>query len=195
MANEDAAVSLQECFAQQFPLRVGDILLRFPTVEEVLALNERAAQEENLGCFTCRPVAVHTPQEQQERLQASLQNQDMLFAGIFLPEHSGAGMIGKVNLFDYNSRNRSAELGYRLLKAYRRRGYSSTAVRALLQIAFHEAKLHKVYAQTGSFNQPSIALLHSLGFSRDAVLRDHHKLSGKFYDDLIFSILETEWNG
>lgn len=194
MENESTLVSLRSCFAKSFPLHAGGLLLRIPEVEEVLAFNCQTAQEESLSRFTCRPVASHTPQEQRERLQGHLRNPDVVFAGIFLPKDSSAGMIGKINFFDYNPRNRSAEFGYRILKAYRRCGYTSTAVRALLQISFTAAKLHKVYAQTGSFNRPSVALLKSLGFSQDAVLRDHHELDGKFYDDLIFSILETEWN-
>lgn len=193
MENVNSQKSLRNCFVQTFPLRAGSLLLRIPTLEEVFSLNQLAAQEEAVNRFTCRPVVSYTQEEQRTRLQENLKNQEILFAGIFLPEDSSAGMIGKINFFDYNPRNRSAELGYRLLQAYRRRGYTGTALKALLQIAFSEVGLHKVYAQTGSFNLPSIALLKALNFSQDAVLRDHHELDGTFYDDLIFSILETEF--
>jgi ribosomal-protein-alanine N-acetyltransferase len=44
-----------------------------------------------------------------------------------------------------------------------------------------------------SFNIESIQLLEKTGFKRDGILRNHHELNEKFYDDYIFSILNKEW--
>ncbi|MEH2115208.1 MAG: GNAT family protein [Nostoc sp.] len=32
-----------------------------------------------------------------------------------------------------------------------------------------------------------------LGFHRDGILREHHELDGKLWDDYIYSILRSEW--
>ncbi len=191
---EQQELSVRECFVRELPRTDGKILLRVPTVQEIIDFNQYAKAEEDMSRFTCRPDVHHTPEEQRIRLQKHLQQPDRFFVGVFPRENSSYRMIGKINFFDYNPRNRSMEFGYRLLKGYRRKGYMSCALKELLQIAFKKIGLHKVYAQTGSFNVPSVSLLKSLGFQQDAVLRDHHELGGKFYDDFIFSILENEFS-
>ncbi len=76
---------------------------------------------------------------------------------------------------------------------YRRSGYTSEAVRLLLAHLFHNSNINKVMAQTGEFNEASIALLTSLGFTQDGRLRQHHVIDGTYYDDLIFSILAEDF--
>lgn len=191
---EQQELSVRECFVRELPKTDGKILLRVPTVQEIMDFNQYAKAEEDMSRFTCRPDVHHTPEEQRERLQKHLQEPDRLFVGIFLRKNSPSRMIGKLNFFDYNPRNKSMEFGYRLLKDYRRKGYMSCALKELLRIAFRKIGLHKVYAQTGGFNIPSVLLLKKLGFQQDGVLRDHHEMGGIFYDDLIFSILENEFS-
>ena len=47
-------------------------------------------------------------------------------------------------------------------------------------------------AQTGAFNQPSIALLEQVGFHQDGRLPQHHLIDGVLEDDQLFSILASE---
>jgi [ribosomal protein S5]-alanine N-acetyltransferase len=48
-------------------------------------------------------------------------------------------------------------------------------------------------ADTGAFNQASIALLKSLGFQLDGCLRQHQLLDGVLHNQLLFSLLAQEW--
>lgn len=48
-------------------------------------------------------------------------------------------------------------------------------------------------ADTGAFNQASIALLKSLGFQQDGCLRQHQLFDGVLHDQLLFSLLAEEW--
>lgn len=54
-------------------------------------------------------------------------------------------------------------------------------------------ELNKLYCQTAAFNIASVKLLDKLGFHRDGILREHHELDGKLWDDYIYSILRSEW--
>lgn len=103
-------------------------------------------------------------------------------------------LVGKVSFNDYNPRNRSMELGYYMIPRFRKYGYMREALTSLLDILFKNMELNRIYAQTGSFNIESIELLEKMGFKRDGILRNHHELNEKFYDDYIFSILNKEWN-
>ena len=101
--------------------------------------------------------------------------------------------VGKFDVFDFNSRNRSAEFGIMVDPEMRGKGIGTRMVSDCLDHVFKTTDLNKLYGQTGAFNKASISLLKRLGFHRDAVLREHHELDGKLYDDLIFSILRREW--
>ena len=102
-------------------------------------------------------------------------------------------LIGRVRYFDLNPRNRSAEIGYLIAPESRGKGFGREAVGLLLRFLFHGLGLNKAYAQTGAFNLPSIRMLESIGFHRDAVLREHHFYEGRFQDDHIYSLLAREW--
>lgn len=100
---------------------------------------------------------------------------------------------GRVMLFDFNPRNRSAEFGYILAPEFRGRGLAKTMIAEMLDHAFENLNLNKLYCQTAAFNAPSVQLLRSLGFNRDGVLREHHELDGQLWDDYVFSMLREEW--
>jgi len=85
------------------------------------------------------------------------------------------------------------EVGYYLCPEYRGNGIMNEAMTLALAWLFSQG-LNKIYAQTGSFNEASARLLERLGFHQDGRLRQHHELDGTLYDDLVYSILESEFN-
>ncbi len=101
--------------------------------------------------------------------------------------------LGRVTYFDLNTRNRSAEIGFLIGPKFQKQGYASEALALLLEYLFNKLNLNKVMAQTAEFNEASIALLKKIGFQQDGRLRQHHPLDGRFYDDLLFSILAEEY--
>jgi [ribosomal protein S5]-alanine N-acetyltransferase len=101
--------------------------------------------------------------------------------------------VGKVVFFDHNPRNRSVEFGYTVNPAFRGRGIGRLMLREAIAHGFRDGNLNKLYCQTGAFNGASCRLLESLGFHRDAVLRQHHELEGVLWDDYIYSLLREEW--
>lgn len=101
-------------------------------------------------------------------------------------------LVGRVSCFNFNIRNRSVEIGYLTGSTYRQQGYTKQALQLFINHLFNTVGFNKVMAQTGAFNEASIALIKSLGFKQDGCLRQHHELDGKLYDDLIFSILAEE---
>ncbi len=104
-------------------------------------------------------------------------------------------LVGRIRFFDLNPRNRSCEIGYITAPGARGQGYAREGVAVLLDYLFDGLGLNKVQAQTGAFNATSIRLLESLGFSRDAVLREHHLYRGVLHDDHVYSTLAREWRG
>lgn len=141
--------------------------------------------------LTCRPITELSEEEvvisyRERKNSANLRD----FA---VRRKSDNSFIGRITYFDLNTRNRSVEIGFLVAPEFRRKGYAYEAVRLLLKHLFEELALNKVMAQTGEYNQASIALLKKLGFKQDGRLRQHHEVDGKLYDDLLFSILAEEF--
>jgi [ribosomal protein S5]-alanine N-acetyltransferase len=103
--------------------------------------------------------------------------------------------MGEISVYDLNFKNRSAGVGYSTGVEYRQQGYTKEGLWLLLNYLFKVVGLNKVMADTGAFNQASIALLKSLGFQQDGRLRQHQLLDGILHDQLLFSLLVQEWEG
>lgn len=101
--------------------------------------------------------------------------------------------VGKIRYFNLNLLNRTAEIGYLVNPAEQRKGYAREGLILLARFLFEKLDLNKIYAQTGAFNNASVALLRSLNFHQDATLREHHFYNGKVHDDFIFSLLRREF--
>jgi RimJ/RimL family protein N-acetyltransferase len=103
------------------------------------------------------------------------------------------GLVGRFAYFDINLRNRSAEFGYMVNPRFRRRGIGTKMLNIAITHLFSITTLNKLYCQTAAFNIASIKLLEKLNFHQDGVLREHHELDGKLWDDYIYSVLRREW--
>ena len=131
---------------------------------------------------TCRPVV------DGRRVPPS---QEIVQLACFLP---GEGVpCGRVTVFDFNPRNRSAEFGFLIDPARRGTGCGTRMIRAFLDHAFPTWNLNRLYCQTGAFNIASVRMLERLRFVREAILRQHHELDGRLLDDLVYSLLRSEW--
>ncbi len=100
---------------------------------------------------------------------------------------------GKFNYSNINKRNKSCECGYAINPKYKGRGIGTKMIKYCINYLFKNYNFNKIYCQTGSFNKPSIKILKNTGFHRDGVLREHHELDGKLWNDYVYSILRSEW--
>lgn len=101
--------------------------------------------------------------------------------------------VGRFAYFDLNTRNHSAEFGYTVNPKFRRRGIGTEMLNIAVSYLFSTTNLNKLYCQTAAFNIASIKLLEKLNFHQDGVLREHHELDEKLWDDYIYSVLRREW--
>ncbi|QNK42620.1 GNAT family N-acetyltransferase [Caproicibacter fermentans] len=150
-------------------------------------------EEKHHEFYSCRPVLTPASfQEYREKWLSLLEDKNARHF-VFL---SGGELIGKIDLFDYNPRNRSAEFGYYLPEQDRSRGLGSILLRAFLTAVFEDRdlNLNKVYATTASNNFPSVSLLQKYGFHLDGRMREHYRIGEAWFDQLIFSLFKAEWD-
>ena len=91
--------------------------------------------------------------------------------------------------------DKTAEIGWLLDPRFQGRGYAAEAAGLLLDLAFGELGLHRVYAELDPRNAASVALCLRLGMRHEAHFREHMWFKGDWADTGIYAILEHEWRG
>lgn len=102
-------------------------------------------------------------------------------------------VMGHVSLKWTDATAQQAEVRFALGPAFRRNGYASEAVKAIVTFGFEEHRLHRIFARTAGRNEASARLLKSLGMRLEAHYREHAFFQGEWDEELHFAILDREW--
>lgn len=100
-------------------------------------------------------------------------------------------LVGKISLFQLDTQNRRAEIGYILNRKQWGNGYMTEAMARVLDFAFDILQLHRIEADTDPDNRPSLALLEKFGFAREGLFRDRWWVHGKWHDSVMLGLLES----
>ena len=152
--------------------------------------------EKHKALYTCRPPHEPPPglEEYVKRQKEKIETKERLVF-VLVSRQNPTMPLGKVTLFDHNSRNHSAEFGYYLPPEQRGKGLGSLMTALFLARVFQqpELSLNKLYATTAGNNLPSMHMLERLGFHLDGRMREHYWIEDARYDQLCYSILQREW--
>lgn len=137
----------------------------------------------------------------EERARAVIMEQKSLEPGLpgraftFALEHKESGaLVGHVVLTVQEKDERQAEIGFTLAREFHRRGLAGEAARRVLDYAFAQLKLHRVFAITDCENESSARLLESLGMRREGHFIQNIWFKGKWGDEYLYAILRAEWS-
>lgn len=89
--------------------------------------------------------------------------------------------------------HRSCTLGIMLASAYQGQGYGTEAINWALDWAFRVAAMHAVRLSCFSFNERAARLYRRLGFVQEGVAREAYWFDFRWYDRILFSLLDREW--
>lgn len=102
--------------------------------------------------------------------------------------------VGIVSLINIDYKNRSAECIIDIgVKDMWGKGIGSAAISLILEFAFNELNLHRIYLQVFSFNERAIKLYEKMGFIHEGKFRQALYRMGKWHDIAIMSILKDEY--
>lgn len=132
----------------------------------------------------------YTVEEQLERIkvyeEASRTDQAYNF-GIFKKDGT---LIGTINLFQVlRGSLQSAFIGYFLDIRHNGKGYTTEAVKLLVEYGFHEIKLHRIEAGVMPHNIGSIRVLEKSGFHKEGLALKNVKINGKWEDHQVLAII------
>ncbi|MFN4142196.1 GNAT family N-acetyltransferase [Aestuariivirga sp.] len=108
----------------------------------------------------------------------------------FIFDSEGEVLVGALTLSNVRRGvAQTATLGYWIGAPFARRGYMTSAVRLILELAFHHLSLHRVEAACLPHNKASVGLLTKCGFSHEGLARGYLKIAGEWRDHLLFARL------
>jgi len=90
---------------------------------------------------------------------------------------------------------REAEIGYELDPLYWGQGYATEAARAMVQFGFSELRLHRVWSRCIADNTGSARVLERIGMRQEGRLRETEYFKGRWWDVLLYGVLQHEWQG
>ena len=110
------------------------------------------------------------------------------------PHQADGRLIGSTSLMGVNGKNRAATFGISIADpAMRGKGYGAEVIDLMLEWGFMELNLHRIQLYVMAFNEPAVRLYERKGFRRDGVLREAIWREGRYWDEIVMSVLSTEW--
>ena len=99
-------------------------------------------------------------------------------------------LVGVCQLHSITPVHRHAELQIRIgEKSARGRGYGLEAVRLLVDFAFRDRNLHRVWLRVFATNAAALKTYAAAGFVKEAVFREAAFVDGRFVDVVVMGIL------
>lgn len=113
----------------------------------------------------------------------------------YMIEHKGTEkVVGIISLINVDYKNQSAECIIDIgSKDMWGKGIGSEAMSLILEYAFKELNLHRVFLQVFDFNERAIKLYKKMGFSHDGKFREALYRFGKWHDIVIMNLLKSEY--
>jgi ribosomal-protein-serine acetyltransferase len=165
-----------------------DCYLRLPEVDDAEELYEVVvANRDHLARWM--PWAAGQTFERTENFIRMTQRQvaeDNGFQALIVLEERIVGMIGFHNV-EWEAE--TTTLGYWIAEEHQGRGIVTDAVKALVDHAFREWKLHRVQIRAATDNAKSRAIPERLGFEQEGILREAERVGGRYQDLVLYAKL------
>ena len=102
--------------------------------------------------------------------------------------------IGFAEIHDISWHDRRALIGLLIGETeYWGHNLATEAGKMLIEYGFKELNLNKLYTAIFSPNIASWRCAEKIGMTREAVLKDHVYIDGKYYDDFKYAIFRNQW--
>ena len=97
------------------------------------------------------------------------------------------GVIGLVLQKDVYKH--SAEIGYWIGEPFWRKGIATNAVKQMVEYAFQELKLERIFAGIFEYNKASMRVLDKCGFQLEGISKKALIKNGRFWDEYRYAIV------
>ncbi len=147
------------------------------------------ADDMDIARYTTLPHPYKGAEDFIKKTQKDIRKKNGYELGI---EHKGK-IIGMMSITNIDHTNKNAEIGYWLGKPFWGRKFMKEAGKIILEFAFKEVGLERVYARVLIPNIASSKLLEKLGFQYEGKQRRAMIRFGEWYDAYTYSLLKEEF--
>lgn len=116
-------------------------------------------------------------------------NRKSLTVGIFYKNE----LVGITGLNSIDFKNKIGTLGYWLGEEFQGKGIMTSAVQAIIAHGFQNLQLNRLQLFVAVENTPSRRIPERLRFSQEGIVREHEWINEKPVDQVIYSLLQSEW--
>ena len=131
--------------------------------------------------------------EQTESYLMSLLNGEAGGVHLAVADRETKRYLGQCGLMMIDHTARRAELAVVLAPDSANRGYGREAIALMLEYAFMQLNLNRVFLQVHADNARAIHVYEKCGFKREGCLRAHFYRDGRYIDAVQMGILRGEW--
>ncbi len=163
---------------------IGTVILK----TERLTL--RRLQEEDIGVLRSFGCLSGSADEVEKRGQRMIKEYREPFCFHWVIELE-AIPIGRIRAWDVDPFNDRCQLGYDIAEAYRKRGFMTEAVMAVIRYLFEEADFHRIFCHVRVGNYASARVCEKCGMVREGILKEHYKSQTGFDDINVYAIVKS----
>lgn len=105
----------------------------------------------------------------------------------------GDRAVGRISLTVNNPSNREFEIGWTVNRQLWGQGIATEAARAVMEMAFRQLDAHRLIAFCHADNHSSARVMQKLGMQPEGHFREALWLYGRWWDELLYAILDREF--
>jgi RimJ/RimL family protein N-acetyltransferase len=105
----------------------------------------------------------------------------------------GGRLIGNCGIRVNAPELREANIGYEVDPEHWGHGYATEAAREILRFGFQDLAMHRIWSWCVADNRASARVLEKLGMRREGHLREKEYYKGRWWDHLLYALLDHEW--
>lgn len=101
--------------------------------------------------------------------------------------------VGYLALYNINDRHRNAEFAIMFDPAQQGNGYATKATRLIVEYAFNQLNLRKLYLYVDKVNEKAAHIYEKVGFRVEGDMREHYFVNGSYHDALLMSLFQEDY--
>lgn len=127
-----------------------------------------------------------------EKTSKQINEPDTWFQFVII-EKQTQNIIGDLGIHFFDNENKQVEIGCTLNKDFQNQGYATESIKSVIDHLFKELNKHRIITSVDPNNKNSIRLVERIGFRKEAHFIESLFINGKWFDDLIYALIEKDW--
>ena len=103
--------------------------------------------------------------------------------------------VGFIALYGIDARHRNAEFAIMIDPCQQGKGYATNATRLMVEYAFNQLNLHKLFLYVVKLNEKAIHIYQKVGFQIEGELKNHFFVDGSYRNALLMSLFKEDYPG